>query len=121
MSMTGSQIDTLLESQFDDPEAGTGKVLQVSGGFQYTWDAARPIGSKVDPASILIDGSPIDLSESYRVTVNSFLADGGDGFGVLTEGTDRVGGEIDLDALVNYFAGVDAVSATRPDRIRRVN
>ena len=121
MSMTGSQIDALLESQFDDPEAGTGKVLQVSGGFQYTWDAARPIGSKVDPASILIDGAPIDLSESYRVTVNSFLADGGDGFGVLTEGTDRVGGEIDLDALVNYFAGVDAVSATRPDRITRVN
>ena len=121
MSMTGSQIDALLESQFDDPGARTWKVLQVSGGFQYTWDAARPIGSKVDPASILIDGAPIDLSESYRVTVNSFLADGGDGFGVLTEGTDRVGGEIDLDALVNYFAGVDIVSATRPDRITRVN
>ena len=52
MSLTGSQIDALLESQFDDPEAGTWRVLQISGGFQYTWDAARPIGSKVDPASI---------------------------------------------------------------------
>jgi 5'-nucleotidase-like protein len=40
---------------------------------------------------------------SYRVAMNNFLADGGDGFTVFREGTDQLGGEIDLDALVNYF------------------
>ena len=121
MSLTGAQIHELLESQFAYPEAGTGRVLQVSGRFRYTWDAARPIGSRVDPASITIDGVPIEPNEAYRVTVNSFLAGGGDGFSVLTEGTERIGGEIDLDALVSYFSQFGAVSPVRLDRIARVN
>ena len=121
MSLTGAQIHELLESQFAYPEAGTRRVLQVSGRFRYTWDAARPIGSRVDPVSITIDGVPIEPNEAYRVTVNSFLAGGGDGFSVLTEGTERIGGEIDLDALVSYFSQFDAVSPVRLDRITRVN
>ncbi len=121
MSLTGAQIHELLESQFAYPEAGTGRVLQVSGRFRYTWDAAQPIGSRVDPVSITIDGVPIEPNEAYRVTVNSFLAGGGDGFSVLTEGTERIGGEIDLDALVSYFSQFDAVSPVRLDRIARVN
>ena len=121
MSLTGAQIDDLLEVQFADPEAGTRRVLQVSAGFSYTWDASRPVGSRVDAASITIDGVAINLDRTYRVTVNSFLADGGGGFDVLTEGAQRTGGEIDLDALVAYFAGVDAVSPGQQDRITRVN
>ncbi len=38
-----------------------------------------------------------------RVTVNSFLASGGDGFSVFAEGTDRVGGPPDVEALVEYL------------------
>ncbi|CAI8056895.1 Endonuclease YhcR [Geodia barretti] len=121
MSLTGAQIDDLLEVQFADLEAGTRRVLQVSAGFSYTWDASRPVGSRVDAASITIDGVAINLDRTYRVTVNSFLADGGGGFDVLTEGAQRTGGEIDLDALVAYFAGVDAVSPGQQDRITRVN
>ena len=121
MSLTGAQIDDLLEVQFADLEAGTRRVLQVSAGFSYTWDASRPVGSRVDAASITIDGVAINLDRTYRVTVNSFLADGGGGFDVLTEGAQRTGGEIDLDALVVYFAGVDAVSRGQQDRITRVN
>ena len=121
MSLTGAQIDALLEAQFADPETGSRRVLQVSDGFKYAWDAAQPIGSRVDPASITIDGAQIGLDDTYRVTVNSYLADGGSGFDVLTEGVERTGGEIDLDALVSYFAGVAAVSPGRQDRITRVN
>ena len=121
MSLTGAQIDELLEAQFVDPEADTRRVLQVSGGFRYAWDAAQPVGSRVDPAEITINGAAIDLDDTYRIAVNSFLAGGGDGFTVLTQGTDRIGGDIDLDALVAYFAGADAVSPGRQDRIRRVN
>ena len=121
MSLTSAQIVDLLEAQFSDLEAGTRRVLQVSAGFSYTWDASQPVGSRVDAASITIDGVAINLDRTYRVTVNSFLADGGGGFDVLTEGAQRTGGEIDLDALVVYFAGVDAVSRGQQDRITRVN
>ena len=121
ISLTGAQIDALLESQFDNPEPGSTRILQVSGGFSYTWDAARPTGSKVDPGSITISGVVVDPVASYRVTVNSLLADGGDNFSVLTTGTDRLGGEIDLDALVAYFGIAGAVSPGPQDRIHRLN
>ena len=121
MTLTGAQIDALLEQQFDNPEAGSNRILQVSEGFTYTWDAAAPVGSRVDPATIMINGSPIDLGTGYRVTVNSFLADGGDNFSVLRDGTDRLGGEVDLDALVAYFGANSPVAPGPQDRINRVN
>ena len=91
MSLTGAQIDALLESQFGDPSSDSNNILQVSAGFRYMWDASRPAGSKVDDGSITINGNVVDPDATYRVTVNSFLADGGSGFSVLTAGTDRPG------------------------------
>ena len=119
MSLTGAQIDTLLEQQLDDPERTN--VLQVSEGFSYTWDAAQPAGSKVDPVSISIDGVPVDPTATYRITVNSYLAGGGSGFSVLTEGTDRTGGMIDLDALIAYFGDAGDVPPGPVNRITRLN
>ncbi len=121
MSLTGAQIDNLLEAQFSGTEPDTRRVLQVSRGFSYTWDAARPAGSRVDNATIAIDGVTLNPDATYRVTVNSFLAGGGDGFDVLTQGTRRVGGALDLDAMVEYFAEVGPVSPSPLDRITRVN
>jgi len=40
----------------------------------------------------------------YRVTVDNYLASGGDDFSVLPQGTDRVGGPQDIDALVAYLS-----------------
>ncbi|HXV69878.1 MAG TPA: bifunctional metallophosphatase/5'-nucleotidase [Acidimicrobiia bacterium] len=117
MTLTGNQIDTLLEQQFDNPDPGAMRVLQVSNGFTYTWDASAPTGAKVDIASVALDGVPIDPSATYRVTVNSFLADGGDNFTILREGTDRLGGEVDLDALVTYFGNNSPVAPGPQNRI----
>lgn len=117
MTLTGAQIDALPEQQFDNPGVGSNRILQVSDGFTYEWSAAAPTGSKVDPASIMIGGVPVDLSASYRVTVNSFLADGGDNFSVLVDGTDRLGGEVNLDALVTYFGANSPVALGPQDRI----
>ena len=116
MTLTGAQIETLLEQQWEGQDP-PGRVLQVSEGFSYTWDPNAPVGDRVDPATITIDGTPIDLNASYRVTVNSFLADGGDNFVVLREGTDRVGGDVDLDALVDYFAANSPIDPPATDRI----
>ena len=121
MSLTGAQIDALLEAQFREPTDDAREVLQVSAGFSYTWDAARPVGERVDPATIAIDGVTVDPGATYRVTVNSFLAGGGDGFAVLTEGTERTGGMIDLDALVAYFSDAGPVAPGPQDRISRRN
>ena len=118
MTLTGAQIDALLEQQFDGPDTGYGNMLQASAGFSYTWDAAAPVGSGVNASSIAIDGVAIEPGGRYRVTVNSYLADGGSGFSVLAEGSARNGGGIDLDTLAAYFAKAGAVAQ---DRITRLN
>jgi len=119
MTLSGAQIDTLLEQQWVSQPVP--RILQVSEGFSYEWDATAPDGAKVDPASIVINGALLNLDADYRVTVNSFLAQGGDNFSLLLEGTDRVGGEIDLDALVSYFGLNSPVAPGPQDRITRLN
>jgi 5'-nucleotidase len=57
---------------------------------------------------------------SYRVTVNSFLAEGGDHFTVLKEGTDRVGGPIDVDALERYIRARSPLAPGPTGRIATV-
>ena len=113
ITLTGAQIDALLEQQFNGGDTGYGNMLQVSAGFSYTWDAAAPVGFRVIASSIAIEGATVEPDGRYRVTVNSYLADGGSGFSVLEKGTERTGGEIDLDALVAYFARAGAVAPGR--------
>lgn len=122
MTLTGAQIDTLLEQQFVGcgQPAGGQKILQVSAGFTYEWSLSAPACSKVEIASIKIYGVPINPVGLYRVTVNSFLADGGDNFLVLKLGTDRLGGAVDTDALSDYFAAFSPVPPGPQNRITQI-
>lgn len=120
MTLTGGQIDTLLEQQFNNPVAGQNRILQVSDGFTYSWSLSAPAGAKVDPSTIRIGGVTVDPAAGYRVTVNSFLAEGGDNFLVLRDGTSRLGGEVDLDALDKYFQANSPVAPGPQNRITQV-
>ena len=111
MTLTGAQIDILLEQQFQ----GAVSKLDVSEGFTYSLSASAAPGSKV--SAMAINGVAVDPAASYRVTVNSFLADGGDNYPVLVQGTDRLGGAVDLDALVAYFAANPTVTPGPQDRV----
>jgi 5'-nucleotidase len=121
MTLTGQQIHDLLEQQFPGTDPGEWEILHVSEGFSYTWDNAGAEGDKVDPGDITIGGAPIELGTDYRVTVNSFLAGGGDGFSILLDGTDRLGGDLDLDAMVDYMGANPGLSAPTLDRIDVLN
>ena len=124
LTCTGAQIDALLEQQFRSPVPPAPQnnlILQVSNGFTYTWDAALPLNSRVDIASIKIGGVPIEAGTSYRVAMNNFLATGGDGFTVFTGCTNSLGGEIDIDALVAYFEANSPVAPGPQNRITRLN
>jgi 5'-nucleotidase len=116
-TMTGDMIYRLLEQQFDNPGPGQDRFLQVSAGFTYSYNRSAPAGSRV--ANVAINGTPVDRAASYRVAMNSFLATGGDGFSVFNEGTDQLGGEVDLDALVKYFMEHTPVAPGPQNRITR--
>ena len=127
MTLTGAQIDRLLEEQFCGGNATEHRVLQPSAGFTYTYAAAAvgaadcDLADAVDPATIAIGGVPVDPAASYRITVNSFLATGGDNFAVLNQGTDKLGGAVDLDALEDYLsAAPGGVDPGPQDRITRI-
>ena len=119
LSISGRQIKTMLEQQWLDPKRP--RILQVSRGFNYTWDATRPLGEHVIPASMMLNGEPVDPAKSYRVTVNNYLSVGGDGFTALTEGTDKLIGGYDADALFAYFQANSPISPVALERIRRSN
>ena len=119
MTLTGAQLDTLLEQQWCGQTSP--RILQVSASFTYTWDSALPVCDRVDPSTISVGGAPVSPTGTYRITVNSFLADGGDNFSVLRQGTSRLGGPLDLDALEAYFTAPSPVAPGPQNRIGRLN
>jgi 5'-nucleotidase len=116
---TGAQIQQLLEQQFDNPRAGERRILTVSHGFHYSYDSTAASGNRVPNGSVTLNGNPLVDAQAYRVEMNSFLADGGDGFSVFRSCTNQLGGEIDLDALVRYFQAHSPISPPTEDRIVR--
>lgn len=127
MTLTGAQIETLLEQQIFPIAPLTGRILQVSQGFTYTWDASKATDAAagkvdVDPTTIKLNGVTLNPTGAYRVTVNSFLAGGGDGFAVLKDGTNRKDGGDDLEALKAFFkAQASPFAVPLANRITRLN
>ncbi len=113
---TGAQLKQALEQQWQPAGASRPVLwLGVSKGFNYTYDPTAAQGSRI--TSMKLNGTPIDPAGSYRVTVNSFLASGGDNFTALGQGTNPVTtGDNDLTMLVGYFA---ANSPVTPDTAPR--
>jgi 5'-nucleotidase len=118
LDLTGAQLDCLLEQQYV-----VNRVLQPAATVRYTVSPDAPAGTAADPCSgqrvgdLAIEGTAVDPVAVYRVTVNGFLADGGDGFTVLREGTNRVTTSIDLDAFVAYLGANSPVAPPATDRI----
>jgi len=110
LTLTGAQLLEVLKQQWCSQDAA--RVLLPSAGVHYTYSASaaaalvgQPCAAAANPVTgLTIGGVAVDPAASYRVTVNSFLADGGDKFTVLREGTDRLGGAVDTDALEAYLA-----------------
>jgi 5'-nucleotidase len=119
MTLTGAQVIGVLEQQWQ-PTGESRPFLKLgTAGLTYTYDPTAPRGERI--ADVWVAGEPLDLDRGYRVVANSFLASGGDNFGVLAEGTDRADtGRVDLQAFVDYMAafGSDG-SAVSPDLAQR--
>ncbi|MEU8125632.1 bifunctional metallophosphatase/5'-nucleotidase [Micromonospora sp. NPDC049049] len=121
LDLTGQQLYCVLEQQFV-----TGRTLYPSATVGYVVDPNGTTGTVADPCagtrvvrgSLTLGGTAVDTAATYRVTVNNFLAGGGDGFSALTGGTNLVTGQIDLDAFVDYLTAQSPVSAPTLDRIR---
>lgn len=118
ISLTGQQIHELLEQQFTE---STYSIMQVSNGFSYAYTLNAPVGQHIDPQSIKLNGVTLDPQATYRVTVNNYMAEGGDYLSVLKQGTDRLQGPSELDMFVQYFQAHSPITAPTPNRITRLD
>ncbi|PTL59750.1 multifunctional nuclease/2',3'-cyclic-nucleotide 2'-phosphodiesterase/5'-nucleotidase/3'-nucleotidase [Paraconexibacter algicola] len=106
MDLTGAQIKAALEQQWQPAGASRPFLkLGISKALTYTYDAALPQGSRI--TGIRVDGVPVTPTQTFSVTVNSFLASGGDNFSAFAGGTGKQDtGRTDLQAMVDYFAAM---------------
>jgi 5'-nucleotidase len=127
MTLTGAQLLEMLKEQWCGSTST--RILLPSASVHYTFSAAtasaisgKPCDGAANPVSgLTIDGVAVDPAASYRISVNNFLADGGDSFPVLRSGTNRTGGGVDLDALVAYLAGSSAAAPQAVPALNRID
>jgi 5'-nucleotidase/UDP-sugar diphosphatase len=124
MDLKGKEILAALENGVSQWEQTAGRFLQVSG-LRYAFDLARPAGSRVVRVEVrTVKGfAPLDLEATYRVVVNNFIANGGDGFTVLKEAQGyRVDtGFSDAESFMDYLKELKVVEAQVEGRIEVLN
>jgi 5'-nucleotidase len=143
MTLTAQNLKDVLEEQFagcHGQSTTASRVMLASAGFKYTWDGAKACDARISNVTLttgsstetIVDASGVVVNpaKTYRVTVNNFMATGGDGFSTFLKGTNQLGGAQDIDGLVAYmtakfkspaapYNGTNALDGGTP-RINRV-
>ena len=104
--LTGEQLRRLLEHAVSGPILGTGGFLQVSG-LGFTFDPARPSGSRLVGKIRRDAGGVVEPADSVRVAFGAYTAcNGGDGY-TVPEAAAACAGQSSapraLDLLVKYI------------------
>ncbi len=134
LTLTAQQIKDVLEQQFNGCRGQTAqRIMQISNGFSYTWKSTGGCDTRIvsvsftptdlttnpatptvtGPTEILVDASGVvqNPTKTYRVTVNNFMATGGDGYSTFVAGLSPLGGAQDIDALVAFLAAFKSPAA----------
>ncbi len=124
LSLTAQDLKDVLEEQFAGcrgQSATATRFMLPSNGFKYTWDGSKACNERISNVT-LRSGSAVETivnaqgvvsnpAKILRVTVNNFMADGGDGYSTFLKGTSRLGGGQDIDALVAFMSQFKAPAA----------
>jgi 5'-nucleotidase len=113
-TLTGAELKAVLEEGLDANQPI--QYLSPSAGFAYSVDLTRPVGQRVTAMSL--DGKPIDPAATYRITVNNFLAAGGDSFATLARMRDtQVAPMTDVEALEAWLQADPPRAAPLDNRV----
>ena len=123
--MTGAQIIAVLEEQCQ-PSTASRPFLHLGVSNGLTYDLSKTIAAGVCTGitveNVQLNGVDLDPSATYIVTVNNFLADGGDNFTTFRDVDPalRIGGGIDLDQLINYLGSEGPIDPPGTDRVNEL-
>ena len=122
--MTGAQIVSVLQQQCQPLGSSRAFLhLGVSNGFTYDLSKTIVAGNctSVTVSNVKLNGVALNPAATYMVTVNNFLADGGDNFTTFATITGpRLDGGNDLLALVNYLGTFSPVAPPSTDRVNEL-
>jgi 5'-nucleotidase len=117
MSLTAQDLKNVLEEQFVGcrGQATTATRFMIpSAGFKYEWDGSKACDARISKVTLTTAGVTetivsaagvvVNPTKTFRVTVNNFMATGGDGYSTFLRGTNLLGGAQDIDALSAYLA-----------------
>jgi 5'-nucleotidase len=117
LDLTGGELKAILEEALGNwPESGAG-LLCPSRGTSYAIDLDRPAGSRT--VDLVVAGEPVREGASYRVTLPSFVAGGGDNHPLakLARGTRYDTGILDIDAFVEFLKAHDPIAGDLEGRV----
>lgn len=124
MSLTSQDLKNVLEEQFvgcRGQSATATRFMLPSAGFKYEWDGSKACDARISKVTLTTGGVTetlvnaagvvVNPTKTFRVTVNNFMATGGDGYSTFLKGTNLLGGAQDIDALVAFLANYKAPAA----------
>ncbi len=115
LTLTGAQLEQALLNGFSpacNPQIATGRFPQVSGlKLTFSCSGTTPVVTGMWKAPDGVGGTltPIGPADTVRLVTNDFMFTGGDGYTVLSQGTDV---EQPGDALLDIV--VDSITANSP-------
>jgi len=121
VTVTGAQLHTALEQQWQQQPNGTVKFapFAVSANVAVKYDDTRSVGDRVDPADVLINGQPLDVSANYRLAALVYTLIGADGYTAFTGFTDpKRGPNRDHESFIAYLRAHPVISPTPLDRVQ---
>jgi 5'-nucleotidase len=119
LDMTGAQLLALLEQQWPADSSAPPRILKTAGLY-YSWDPGRPAGARIVEACDAAR-EPLDGARHYRVAVNDFLANGGDGFTTFRALGPGESGPLDSEALGQYLQSQPPLASAAEPRVARVD
>ncbi|RZL78386.1 MAG: bifunctional metallophosphatase/5'-nucleotidase [Rhodococcus sp. (in: high G+C Gram-positive bacteria)] len=117
LTVTGATLKTALEQQYQPRGDGTitERILAPSSSLTYTMNRSAIVGDRI--SDLRVNGDTVTPDGTYRVAVNKFLADGGDGFEAFRTRSEAVHAGCDLDAFTAYLGAKSPVTPPNTDRI----
>ncbi len=123
LDLKGEILVEALDHGVSKPAAGA--FPQVAGlklSYCATLPCADALRTNGRITRLTINGDPVDLAATYRIAINSFIANGGDGYFMLKEACAggaycRDTGILELDLLVEEFKTHSPVTRSIEGRI----